>query len=354
MIMKGKRFLTAVLSKAALPKSGLFKAALLLSGLPRAALLLSALLTASLSLSACSGGNGSRETAAYIGIEAAKEAALSSAGISSSLAEVSTAGLDEKDGISFYQIRFTADGVNYEYAVDALTGIVIQEGREDEDSSDKFMADETGSAVQDGGSPSQEENLLDQTETPSGQMAGASVQTADSSNQAADSSTQPVTSPALSGGFDAPVDAGKAEDIALAHAGVSRETVSKLETKRDSDDGLILYEVKFHSADGGKHEYEIDAATGKILSFDSKLSGHGSGDSCGENGSHSLIGEKAAGQKVLARVPGAAEEAVTLSLREDDGRMEYEGKLVFDGMEYEFKIDAYSGALIEWEAEPCD
>lgn len=345
--MKGKRFLTAVLSKAALPKSGLFKAALLLSGRPRAALLLSALLTASLSLSACSGGNGSRETAAYIGIEAAKEAALSSAGISSSLAEVSTAGLDEKDSISFYQIRFTADGVNYEYAVDALTGIVIQEGREDEDSSDKFVADDTGSAVQAPDSSNQAANA-------STQPANSADQPVNSSAQEKNSSTQPVIQPPQSGGFDAPVDAGKAEDIALAHAGVSRDTVSKLETKRDSDDGFILYEVKFHSADGGKHEYEIDAATGRILSFDSKLSVHGSGDSCGENGSHSLIGEKAAGQKVLARVPGAAEEAVTLSLREDDGRMEYEGKLVFDGMEYEFKIDAYSGALIEWEAEPCD
>ena len=34
-----------------------------------------------------------------------------------------------------------------------------------------------------------------------------------------------------------------------------------------------------------------------------------------------------------------------------DGRMEYEGRLIYDNMLYEFKIDAYSGLIVEWEAE---
>lgn len=36
----------------------------------------------------------------------------------------------------------------------------------------------------------------------------------------------------------------------------------------------------------------------------------------------------------------------------DDGRTEYEGKIVYDGMEYEFEIDGYSGAIRNWESEP--
>ena len=30
------------------------------------------------------------------------------------------------------------------------------------------------------------------------------------------------------------------------------------------------------------------------------------------------------------------------------------GRIRYDGMEYKFKLDAYSGALTEWEAEPDD
>ena len=35
----------------------------------------------------------------------------------------------------------------------------------------------------------------------------------------------------------------------------------------------------------------------------------------------------------------------------DDGRLEYEGKIFYGGMEYEFTIDGYSGAIREWEAD---
>ena len=35
----------------------------------------------------------------------------------------------------------------------------------------------------------------------------------------------------------------------------------------------------------------------------------------------------------------------------DDGRLEYEGTIYYDGMEYEFTIDGYSGAVRDWEAE---
>ena len=35
----------------------------------------------------------------------------------------------------------------------------------------------------------------------------------------------------------------------------------------------------------------------------------------------------------------------------DDGRPEYEGKIIYGGTEYDFTIDASSGAVIEWEAE---
>ena len=35
----------------------------------------------------------------------------------------------------------------------------------------------------------------------------------------------------------------------------------------------------------------------------------------------------------------------------DDGRTEYEGKIIYGGMEYEFTINAATGAVTEWDAE---
>ena len=35
----------------------------------------------------------------------------------------------------------------------------------------------------------------------------------------------------------------------------------------------------------------------------------------------------------------------------DDGRPEYEGKIIYGGTEYEFTIDAATGSVMEWDAE---
>lgn len=58
-----------------------------------------------------------------------------------------------------------------------------------------------------------------------------------------------------------------AEDIALNHASLTREQVSRLRTEYEIDDGVPRYTVEFHS-DGWEYEYEIHGETGKILSYD--------------------------------------------------------------------------------------
>ena len=40
-----------------------------------------------------------------------------------------------------------------------------------------------------------------------------------------------------------------------------------------------------------------------------------------------------------------------MRLERDDGRELYEGTIVYNGMKYEFEVDAYSGAIREWDAE---
>ena len=56
---------------------------------------------------------------------------------------------------------------------------------------------------------------------------------------------------------------------------------------------------------------------------------------------------------VTAEVPGAAESDIyEFETDRDDGRLEYEGKIIYNNTEYEFTIDGYSGAIREWDAEP--
>ena len=51
-------------------------------------------------------------------------------------------------------------------------------------------------------------------------------------------------------------------------------------------------------------------------------------------------------------VPGTDESHIRISSGYDDGRKIFEGKIVYDGMEYEFEIDAADGTILEWDAEP--
>lgn len=56
-----------------------------------------------------------------------------------------------------------------------------------------------------------------------------------------------------------------AKAIALQNAGLSSDSVSFTEAKRDHDDGIIVYELEF-IANGMEYEYEINAVNGEIIS----------------------------------------------------------------------------------------
>lgn len=59
----------------------------------------------------------------------------------------------------------------------------------------------------------------------------------------------------------------EAEQIALEHAGFTADQVNYLHTEYEIDDGRPQYEVSFHQ-DRWEYDYEIDAETGKIISFE--------------------------------------------------------------------------------------
>ena len=55
---------------------------------------------------------------------------------------------------------------------------------------------------------------------------------------------------------------------------------------------------------------------------------------------------------MLSKVPGA--RILEIELDRDDGRTYYEGEAYANGYEYEFEVDAYTGAIIEWEVDETD
>lgn len=263
---------------------------------------LAAVLILALALAGCAPQTAQAE---YIGIDAAKTIALEAAGVSESAAVFSTAGLDRQNGTDYYAVDFTANGRTYAYDIDAVTGVII-------DSSEG------------------------QSQPAQATDGGASADGANSSwtsSQSTDGSTA--------------ITEDQAREIALADAGLTAEEVTFLKTKLDRDDGRLVYDVEFYTADYTEYDYEIDAADGTILSSDFDAEGY-----TAPADSATAITADQAKEIALAEVPGATvDDIYEFELDRDDGRLEYEGAIWYDGTEYEFTIDGYSGAIRSWEAD---
>ena len=266
-----------------------------------------------LALTGCGGGTAGGQ-AEYIGIDAAKAVALEAAGVAEDDAVFSTAGLDKRNGMDYYAVDFTAGGQSYEYDIDAVTGVVI-------DSSSGGGTAETPAAGDDDGTAS----------------APAAASPSPSAGQ-------------TTGGQAAAVTEEQARETALSHAGLTADQVTFVRSKLDRDDGRLVYDVEFYTSDYKEYDYEIDAATGEILSYDYDAEGYSYQPNATPG---TAITAEQARAIALAEVPGAAESDIyEFETDRDDGRLEYEGKIIYNNTEYEFTIDGYSGAIREWDAEP--
>ena len=268
-----------------------------------------------LALTGCGGGTAGGQ-AEYIGIDAAKAVALESAGVAEDDAVFSTAGLDKRNGMDYYAVDFTAGGQSYEYDIDAVTGVVI-------DSSSGGGTAETPAAGDDDGTAS----------APAAASPSPSAGQTTGGQAAATAVTEE-----------------QAREAALSHAGLTADQVTFVRSKLDRDDGRLMYDVEFYTSDYKEYDYEIDAATGEILSYDYDAEGYSYQPNATPG---TAITAEQARAIALAEVPGAAESDIyEFETDRDDGRLEYEGKIIYNNTEYEFTIDGYSGAIREWDAEP--
>lgn len=164
---------------------------------------------------------------------------------------------------------------------------------------------------------------------------------------AADIPSQPASAADISSQPASAKDIGEAaaKQIALEHAGIAEADASYLWVSRDYDDGRLEYEVEFFSG-SKEYDYDIDAADGSILSFDSETEFAGKKTAESEG-----ISLEQAKKIALAKVPGANDSHIRIEKDRDDGQLLYEGKIVYSGVEYEFEISAADGSVLDWEID---
>lgn len=140
--------------------------------------------------------------------------------------------------------------------------------------------------------------------------------------------------------------------IALADAGVAEADTSYLRAHLDRDDGFIFYEIDFASQ-GVEYDYEIQASDGAVLKAEQDSSRgyyNGTSGNTGASGEPAVSFEEAK-KMVLDRVPGASDRNIEMELEWDDGFLQYEGEVHYNGMEYEFEINGETGEFIKWHED---
>ena len=240
-----------------------------------------------------------KEQTQMIPMEEAQEAALKAADIVAADADISATTLSEVAGVACYKVEFTSG--EYAYTINAETGAVMEMS-------------------------SQEQNA---------QASGTQTETADPAAPA----------PAQNATGTGTVDEAAAQKIALEHAGVKAADATITKSKLDYEDGRQVYDIEWY-AGGAKYDYEIAADTGEIISsaYEEKT--------MGADSKNITVSEADAKKTALDRVSGATDKDLyEWKLDYDDGRPEYEGKIIYGGTEYEFTIDAATGSVMEWDAE---
>lgn len=261
----------------------------------------------------------SQEQTQMIPMEEAQEAALKAADIVAADADISATTLSEVAGVACYKVEFTSGEYAYAYTINAQTGAVMEMSSQEQNASASGTQTETADST-----------------------VPATAQTSGSASAQAQTS---AAAPAQNATGTGTVDEAAAQKIALEHAGVKAADATITKSKLDYEDGRQVYDIEWY-AGGAKYDYEIAADTGEIISsaYEEKT--------MGADSKNVTVSEADAKKTALDRVSGATDKDIyEWKLDYDDGRPEYEGKIIYGGTEYEFTIDAATGSVMEWDAE---
>ena len=282
-----------------------------------------------------------------IGADAAVNFALVDAGVLPEQARVDRVDFEYEHGRFVYEIEFVAEGVDYEYTIQAYTGEVLEKETEPVEG---YVAPEK--------------------ETPAEESSSAPEEPVEES-----SAPEPETTPSY-------ITQAEAERIALENAGVTRDQVTFRKIKLDTEDGVRIFEVEFFS-ETTEYEYDINALTGEIISMDIERQPKESIEksSAVEVAEESEVSEEPeiseepevseepeiseepepqpvsyisveqAKQTALADAGLSSATFTKAKLEKDDGRVIYEIDFYAGNKEYEYDIDAFSGAILDRDIE---
>lgn len=241
--------------------------------------------------------------ATYIGKDAAKSTALEHADLTEGDVTFIKTKLDYEDGKRVYDVEFYSESSEYDYEIDAYTGEILSYDYDVE----KYSAPGGGSRP-------------------------------------------PQNSGSSGSGTGQYIGEAAAKSAALSHAGVTESEVTFIKSKLDYDDGRRVYDVEFYK-DGAEYDYEIDAYTGKILSYDYDIENYSATPP--SSGSGDYIGLEAAKDIALgkAKLEKSQVTFTEASLERDDGMMVYQIGFVSGDKEYEVEVNAVTGAVIDYDVD---
>lgn len=154
----------------------------------------------------------------------------------------------------------------------------------------------------------------------------------------------------------------KAEELVLKDAGLSAEEVSRMICSTDYDNGRMIYEIDFYTEEK-EFEYDVDAKSGEILKRESEMRRNSkkeeqmssqntpvaaSPDS-GKNENTDGISEEKAKEIAIshAAVDASSVTHYKAKLDYENGVKVYEIDFRSGGYEYEYDINAKTGAIIK-------
>ena len=268
-----------------------------------------------------------------IGEDAARQTALSDAGLSASDVTFGKVQLDNDDGRWQYEIEFYTSTGKYEYDIDAQSGSILSK------------ESEATHTVTPPSSPTSSAASAETTPAPSQttppSTSSQTASTAPSTSSTPSTTTTPNTNPTL-------ISEQAAKDAAASDAGLSSSSVTFTQVQLEKDDGRWEYEIDFY-ANNTEYDYTIDASTGSILKRESEQKPSYTNGGTAGGGASSTISIDQAKSLVQAKAPNAT--LVEISYDYDDGIPTYEGEMREGRTEYEFEIDARNGNFLKWETD---
>lgn len=224
----------------------------------------------------------------YIGVDAAKAAALKKASLSSSQVRFKEAKLDFDGGTAHYDIEFTSGSCEYEFEIDAVTGDTVKYQKE-------YDNDKASSAPK------------------------ASAENGITLNEA--------------------------KAIALKKVSLSASQVKFTKAISDTDDGILYYDIEFISGNY-EYEFEIRAKDGKITDFDKEKAEVKA--SASKPSKSKYITSQKAQSIALSHAKLKAEQVKGLKaeFEKENGLAVFEVEFEYGKYEYEYKINAENGKII--------